>query len=77
MDGSTTLKVLNNVSETTMVRIFSRDGAEFAYLDNTPQPQLSAIDCTAKTWAAESKCTPMATKCVDENQFFGAGTPFK
>lgn len=77
MDGGTTLKVLNNVSETTMVRTVSGDGAEIAYLGNTPQPQLSAIDYTANTWAVESKCAPVTTKCMDDDQFFGAGTPFK
>lgn len=60
-----------------MVRTVSRDGAEFAYLGNTPQSQLSAIDYTANTWAVESKCTPVTTQCMDESQFFGAGTPFK
>lgn len=60
-----------------MVRTVSRDGAEFAYLGNTPQPQLSAIDYTANTWAVKSKCTPVTTQCMDEDRFFGPGTPFK
>lgn len=60
-----------------MVRTISRDGTDFAYLGNTPQPRLSAIDYTANTWAVESKCTPVTTQCMDEDRFFGAGTPFK
>ncbi|KAF7507036.1 hypothetical protein GJ744_010964 [Endocarpon pusillum] len=77
LGGSTKFKVLNNVSETTMVKTVSRDGTEFAYRGNTPQSQLSAIDYTANSWAVESKCVPVTTECMDGGQFYGAGSPFK
>jgi hypothetical protein len=77
MQGATVLRVLNNVSETSMVRTLTKDTAQFSYLGNTPQPGLSAIDYTANTWAVQSQCTPVTTQCMDPDRFFGAGTPFE
>lgn len=77
MGGATVPQVLNNVSETSMVRTISKDNAQFAYMGNTPQPRLSSVDYTANTWAVQSHCTPVTTQCMDPDRFFGAGTPFK
>jgi hypothetical protein len=76
MDGATTLKVLGNVSDTTLVKTFTVKNDQFAYFGNTPQARLTSIDYTAHSWAVQSHCTPVTGKCIDPLRASGPGVPF-
>ena len=47
MDGATTLKVLGNISDITLVKTFTTKNYQFAYFGNMPQARLASIDYTA------------------------------
>ena len=77
MNGSTSLAVLSNVSETTAVITYENKGRQFAYLGIAPQLQLADIDFTAKSWALETQCKPVTSKCIDDERIYGAAAPYK
>lgn len=74
--GATTLKVLGNISDTTLVKTFTAKNEQFAYFGNTPQARLASIDYTAHSWAVQSYCTPVTSKCIDPDSTSGPGAPF-
>lgn len=77
INGSTSLAVLSNVSQTTAVITHENHGRQFAYLGVAPQLQLADIDFTAKSWALETECKPVTSKCIDDQRIYGAATPYK
>jgi hypothetical protein len=76
LSGATALKVLGNISDTILVKTFTTKNDQFAYLGNTPQAQLASIDYTAHSWAVQSHCTPVMSKCIDADRASGPGAPF-
>jgi len=76
MRGQETMSVLGNLSD-TRVKINAVDNDVFAYVGNSPSVALDSTDYTAHSWAVQTQCMPVTTKCVKSDNIFGAGFRYK
>jgi hypothetical protein len=75
VNGSTSLQVLNNVSD-SMVVLTYQSGTPFTYLGIPTSDTVSRRDYTAKTFGMQTQCKPISNEC-NLNPLIGASTPFK
>ena len=75
MNGSQSLQVLNNVSDSITVLTYESDVA-FTYLGIPASDTLSQRDYSAHTFGMSTRCKPISNEC-DLNAAFGASTPFQ
>lgn len=69
--------MLGNLSDTMIVKITTVDKDQFAYVGNPPSPALDSTDYTAYSWAAQTRCIPVTTRCIKREDIYGVGTHYK
>jgi len=74
VDGSTTLSVLNDISDSITISFFSSD-LDYVYLGIHPSSELASQDYTATTYGAQTQCRPISTAC-NLNAFSFVATDF-
>lgn len=77
MNGQNTLSVIANLSETMRIHTISRGNDIYSYVGNPPSNLLDSTDYTAHSWALETHCAPVTSKCINEGQISGAATAYK
>ncbi|KAH8672041.1 hypothetical protein BGZ60DRAFT_537553 [Tricladium varicosporioides] len=75
-DSPDPLQVLNNISDSTTVKTFVSNQGQYAFLGNTPSDKLAHVDYSAHSWAVKSSCTPVSSKCLNDDLKSGPQFPF-
>ncbi|KAH8728090.1 hypothetical protein GQ44DRAFT_769616 [Phaeosphaeriaceae sp. PMI808] len=70
------MRVLSNTSDTMVVPIHPVLNDQYAYIARPPTTRFLSIDYSVSTFAVQSQCTPVTTKCANPNNVAGAGTRF-
>ena len=76
MQSGMFLETINNVSDSRVVKTVEHEGATYLYMANADQERLDELDYSAKTYAVQTTCKPITSTCMNEDNFFGAGTPY-
>ncbi|KAF2188654.1 hypothetical protein K469DRAFT_660398 [Zopfia rhizophila CBS 207.26] len=73
LDGLNVLNYLVNNSDSGMIKTWSSNEDQFAYLGVPPHPGLADVDYTATTYAVRSRCQPVMKECFPDERISGVG----
>lgn len=71
------MRVLSNISGSKIVPVHAMDKNLFAYMASSQTDRIAPLDYVASTYALQTNCTPITSKCTDSNSAIGTGVRFK